>query len=164
MSTSRDVGRLPVPEEITEVVIAPGNRIELLVETTERSSTLVAAPVDRGGMDGMMGRSMAGDGPMTGCAGSGEGAMMDFAVNAREFDPDRTDFPAAAGTVEEWTLRNSSPTDHPVHLHVWPAQIVEDGDRDVSRSRWQDVVSVPAVGHVEVLITVEDFPGRTVYH
>ena len=70
----------------------------------------------------------------------------------------------ATGTVEQWTLTNSSPMDHPVHLHVWPMQIIEDGDRELSEPRWQDVVNVPAFGNVEVLIAFDDFPGRTVYH
>ncbi|MHA7277955.1 multicopper oxidase family protein [Arthrobacter sp. Hz1] len=214
---SRDLGRLPTPEKTTDVVIAPGNRIELLVDTTEGSSTLVAAPVDRGGMDEMMGGAMmGGNGPgngeaielltfevsgdpvqtpepvpagpalrdlrgepvtgrhtldfAMGMAGSmgggshGEGTMMAFTINGREFDPARTDTPVAAGAVEEWTLTNSSPMDHPVHLHVWPMQIIEDGDRDVSEPRWQDVINVPAFEQVKVLIAFDDFSGRTVYH
>lgn len=217
---SRDLGRLPTPEDITEVVLAPGNRIEMLVETTEGSSTLVAAPVDRGGMDAMMGGTMMGDnetgsgepvelltltvsgapvqkpppvpegpglrdlrgelitarrtldfamgmggGAMMG-SGGGEGdtTMMAFTINGQEFGPDRVDTPVAAGTVEEWTLKNSSPMDHPIHLHVWPMQIVQDGNRDLSEPRWQDVVNVPARSQVKVLIAFEDFPGKTVYH
>lgn len=58
---SRDLGRLPVPEDVTEVVLAPGNRVELLVETREGSSTLTAAPVDRGSMNAMMSGAMRGD-------------------------------------------------------------------------------------------------------
>ena len=227
---SRDLGRLPIPEEITEAVIAPGNRIELLVDTTAGSATLVAAPVNRGGMDammdeGMMGGTMMGDnepgndepiellalevsgdpvetptpvpeGPalrdlreepitsrhtldfamgMAGAMGGGgammgggggeeDTTMMAFTINGQEFDPDRVDTLVAAGTVEEWTLVNSSPMDHPVHLHVWPMQVVQDGDRDLAEPRWQDVVNVPAFGEVKVLIAFEDFPGRTVYH
>ena len=217
---SRDLGRLPVPEEITEAVLAPGNRIELLVNTREGSSALVAAPVNRGGMDTMMGGTMMGEtepgndepielltvevsgdlgqrpapvpeGPalpdlrgepitarrtldfamgmgggamMGGGGGEEDTTMMAFTINGQEFDPDRTDTPVAAGTVEEWTLVNSSPMDHPVHLHVWPMQIIQDGTRDLSEPRWQDVVNVPAFGQVKVLIAFDDFPGRTVYH
>ncbi|MFI7581518.1 multicopper oxidase domain-containing protein [Kocuria kalidii] len=219
---SRDLGRLPVPEEITEALITPGNRIELLVETTEGSSALITAPVDRGGMGAMMGRGrMSGNEPgddeptelltldvsgdpgrtptpvpagqalrdlrgepitarrtldfamgMSGTMG-GRGAMtggdedttgMGFTINGQEFDPARVDTPVTAGTVEEWTLVNSSPMDHPVHLHVWPMQVVQDGDRDVLAPRWLDVVNVPARSQVKVLIAFDDFPGRTVYH
>lgn len=221
---SRDLGRLPVPEEITEVVLAPGNRIELLVETTEGSSALVAAPVNRGGMDAMMGEGMMsgamggnepgngdpielltltvsgdparapapvpvgpeprdlrgqpiaarrtldfamgmGGGAMMGGGGSEEDTtMMAFTINGQEFGPDRVDTPVVDGTVEEWTLTNSSPMDHPIHLHVWPMQVIQEGNREVPEPRWQDVVNVSAHGRVRVLIAFEDFPGKTVYH
>lgn len=217
---SRDLGRLPLPEEITEAVLAPGNRTELLVDITEASSALIATPVNRGSMDTMMGGVMMGDdqpgndepiellnlsvsgdpaetpapvpeappvrdlrgGPiaarhtldfamgmgggsmMGGGGGEEETAMMAFTINGQEFDADRTDTPVGAGTVEEWTLTNSSPMDHPVHLHVWPLQIIKDGPREVSEPRWQDVVNVPAFGEVKALIAFDDFPGKTVYH
>lgn len=64
----------------------------------------------------------------------------------------------------EWTLANSSPMDHPMHLHVWPMQIIEDGDRDLSQTGWQNVVNLPAFGEVKALIVFEDFPGRNVHY
>jgi FtsP/CotA-like multicopper oxidase with cupredoxin domain len=218
--SARDVGRLPEPVEVTEVVLAPGNRVELLVDTREGTSTLVAAPVDRGSMGGMMNGMMGGpgDGPgtdepvdlltlevagdraeeagpvpsgpalrdlrdepvearrtldfamgmggMGGMMGGtrGPGQMMSFTIDGREFDADRTDQRVRVGTVEEWTLANSSPMDHPLHLHVWPMQVVADGGRDVSAPRWQDVVNIPAFGEVTVRVAFDDFGGRTVYH
>ncbi|MEF3120401.1 multicopper oxidase family protein [Kocuria flava] len=214
----RDVGRLPEPVELTEVTLAPGNRVELLVDTREGTSALTAAPVDRGSMDGMMGGAMPGDGPgtdepiellalevagdrvgdadpvpagpalrdlreepvaarrtldfamgmggMGGMMGSrrGPGQMMSFTIDGQEFDAERTDQRVRVGTVEEWTLTNSSPMDHPVHLHVWPMQVVAEEGRDVSAPQWQDVVNIPAFGEVTVRVAFDDFGGRTVYH
>nr|WP_272902285.1 multicopper oxidase family protein [Brevibacterium daeguense] len=213
---SLDLGRLAVPREVPEVVVLPGNRVELLVEGQEGSHTLAALPVDRGGMDGMMGGGMmngsrpgasapvelltfqvtgspvdalppvpAAPAPRDlrgepvegrrrldfgmamggGRMGPGGGpGMMAFTINGQEFDPDRIDADVAGGAVEEWTLTNSSPMDHPVHLHVWPMQIVEEGGRTVAEPRWQDVVNVPAFGEVKVLIAFDDFTGRSVFH
>ncbi|MCD1144467.1 multicopper oxidase family protein [Kocuria sp. LUK] len=214
----RDVGRLPEPVELTDVTLAPGNRVELLVDTREGTSALTAAPVDRGSMDGMMGGAMPGDGPgtdepielltlevagdrvgdadpvpagpalrdlreepvaarrtldfamgmggMGGMMGSrrGPGQMMSFTIDGRPFDAERTDQRVRVGTVEEWTLTNSSPMDHPVHLHVWPMQVVAEEGRDVSAPKWLDVVDVPAFGEVTVRVAFDDFGGRTVYH
>ncbi|MFC4905390.1 multicopper oxidase family protein [Kocuria oceani] len=219
--SGRDVGRLPAPREITEVTLAPGNRAELLVDTRGGTSTLTAAPVDRGSMDGMMGGRTPGDGPgndepielltleVTGApAGAvgpvppgpaprdlrgepvaarrtldfamgmdggmmsggmmgstrGPGSMTTFTINGEPFDEDRTDQRVAPGTVEEWTLTNSSPMDHPMHLHVWPMQVVADGDGDVDAPLWLDVVDIPAFGEVVVRVAFDDFTGRTVYH
>ncbi|MUN61818.1 multicopper oxidase domain-containing protein [Kocuria sediminis] len=233
--TLRLLGRLPAPREVTEVTLAPGNRAELLVDTRAGTSRLLAAPVDRGGMDGMMGGRVPGDGPgndepielltlevagdpardpgpvpagpvprdlrgepvaarrtldfamgaAMGMGGGmmdegmmgegmmgdgvtggtrGPGSMMSFTINGERFDEERTDQRVAAGTVEEWTLTNSSPMDHPLHLHVWPMQVVQDQDRDVGTPLWLDVVNIPASGVVVVRVAFDDFTGRTVYH
>lgn len=208
---SRDIGRLPVPEDITEVVLAPGSRTELLVETREATSTLTASPVDRGSLSSMMGGPAMGDSSQSGSsvdlcllavsgsggsdpgpvpegrplrdlrnepiavarrltlgtgtdAEMGMGSMMAFTINGREFDPVRVDETTTVGTVEEWTLVNSSSMDHPLHLHVWPMQVIYDGDREVTEPRWQDVVNVPARGRVTIRVAFDDFPGRTVFH
>ena len=95
--------------------------------------------------------------------GSGMGQVgMGFTINGKEFDAGRIDEVVSVGTVEEWTLTNSSPMDHPMHLHVWPMQLIEDGGRSIPGSRWQDVVNIPA-GR-KVLVSFDDFPGRTVFH
>ncbi|GAA2001398.1 multicopper oxidase family protein [Brevibacterium samyangense] len=218
---SRDLGRLPAPQNVSEVVVLPGNRVELLVEAEEGTASLVAAPVDRGRAAGMMGggpRGRSGPGevdpfelatfsvtgnpveklppvppasalrdlreePVTerrefdfamgmgpggmdgGRMGTpGGGGMMTFTINGQEFAHDRTDAEVRSGTVEEWTLSNSSPMDHPVHLHVWPMQVIEQDGRAVGEAWWQDVVNVPAFGEVKVLIAFDDFTGRSVFH
>lgn len=204
---SRDLGRVPEPAEISEVELAPGNRVELLVEAREGTSTLVSTPVDRGSMNGMMGGARPGGGdavdlltldvtgrpaaplpnvpvgpalrdlrgePVAGRrtldfgmgmgGGMGGGGMMSFTIDGRTFDPDRLDTSVGAGGIEEWTLVNSSTMDHPAHLHVWPMQVIEDGDRDLIEPTWQDVVNIPARGQVKVRVAFDGFDGRTVYH
>lgn len=92
------------------------------------------------------------------------GGMMGFTINGREFSAARTDTTVAAGSVEEWTLTNPSPMDHPFHLHVWPMQVIEQGGRALDRPEWRDVVNVPAQGRVKVRVAFTDFTGRSVYH
>ena len=95
--------------------------------------------------------------------GSG-GNMMGFTIDGKEFDPARIDTIVRGGTIEEWTLTNTSPMDHPVHLHVWPMQIVERAGAAVNSVLWQDVVNVPAMSSIRVRIAFDDFTGKTVYH
>lgn len=217
-----DSGRHRTPRDVEEVLLAPGNRADLLVTAEVGTSVLRALPVNRGSMGSMMGgngttRSPASpDGtalatftvagapgaalapvpeqpaprdlraePVTarrelvfamgmgnnssGSAGMGDGmgqgsGMMSFTINGRPFDPARVDTTVPAGAVEEWTLRNTSPMDHPVHLHVWPMQIMEQAGQPVDTPRWQDVVDVPARSNVRVRIAFDDFTGKTVYH
>ena len=98
--------------------------------------------------------------------GMGGGGMgMAFGFDGREFEPDRVDQWVGVGTVEEWTIANTSPMDHPFHLHVWPMQVIAADDVDpTGRPDWRDVIIVPARGQVTVRIRFADFGGRTVYH
>ncbi|TFB91426.1 multicopper oxidase family protein [Cryobacterium sp. HLT2-28] len=208
-----DSGRFEKPEKVEEVLLAPGNRADLLVTASEGTTTLRAVPYDRGD-DGMMGGMMGGGRRSAGAevtlatvtvanAGGGSkadalpalprqatprdlrgatvtarrefvfemgmggmmgGGGMGFTINGREFDGGRVDTTVQGDTVEEWTLTNTSQMDHPLHLHVWPMQVVERGGRAVDSVLWQDVVNVPARSAMRVRIAFTGFAGKTVYH
>jgi FtsP/CotA-like multicopper oxidase with cupredoxin domain len=96
--------------------------------------------------------------------GMGGAGMMSFTLDGREFDASRVDQDVPAGAVEEWELRNTSPMDHPFHLHVWPMQVVHEGGIEPAQPTWRDVVNVPANGTSLVRIAFDGVDGRTVYH
>ncbi|MFO7689228.1 MAG: multicopper oxidase domain-containing protein, partial [Cryobacterium sp.] len=98
-----------------------------------------------------------------GMGGMGGGSVS-ATINGREFDGARVDTTVQFGSVEEWLLTNTSPMDHPMHLHVWPMQIVEQGGQAVQSVLWQDVVNIPARSTTRVRIAFDTFDGRTVYH
>lgn len=89
---------------------------------------------------------------------------MDLGFDGRPFDAERVDQQVAAGSVEEWTITNPTPMDHPFHLHVWPMQLIEADGEPVSEPTWRDVVNVPANGRVRTLEDFTHHPGRSVYH
>ena len=115
---------------------------------------------EMGGMGAMMGGGMGMVRParMPGPGGMG------FTIDGREFDHSRIDQEVRLGTVEEWTIRNDSPMDHPFHLHVWPMQVTADPEPVSGEPVWLDVVNVPPLSQVTVRVPFEDFGGRTVYH
>jgi FtsP/CotA-like multicopper oxidase with cupredoxin domain len=90
--------------------------------------------------------------------GMAGGGGMSFTIDGKSFDADRTDIVVAAGTVEEWEIRNTSSMDHPLHLHVWPMLPV---DEPVGL---KDTINVPARQSVRVQIAFTGITGRTVYH
>jgi FtsP/CotA-like multicopper oxidase with cupredoxin domain len=94
---------------------------------------------------------------------SSEGGMV-MTIDGRPFDPARVDQVTRLGTVEEWTYVNATGMDHPMHLHVWPMQVVAIDGRPVADVVYQDVVRVSAGGETTVRIPFEDFDGRTVFH
>jgi FtsP/CotA-like multicopper oxidase with cupredoxin domain len=208
LQVAGDAGRLAEPTPVAEVLLVPGNRVELLVRVPMAGRhRLIAEPVDRGTV-GMMGPMMGGRAPgdsrvvtlvhvaavgdvvpaaalpprltelidlrelqvdaertLTLATGMGMGRGMRFTIDGREFDPDRADTAVQLGTVEEWTITNDSPMDHPFHLHVWPMQVVaRDGQTVGGSPQWLDVVNIAARGSATVRVRLNDFPGRTVYH
>lgn len=91
-------------------------------------------------------------------------ARLEFFIDGKLFDPERTDFAAKLGTTEHWEFVNQSGMDHPMHLHVHPFQIYARGGVRELRATWKDVVNVPAKNSVELLVPFTDFPGKTVMH
>ncbi len=203
-----DSGRFAAPREVSEIILAPGNRADVLVTTASGTATLQTLPIDRGSAMGMMGgprgsstsanlatlvvagtsahaladvpkqpqprdlRTIAVDGRhelvfamgMGGMGMRGGSSMMSFTIDGKEFDSTRIDTTVRGGSIEEWTLTNTSPMDHPIHLHVWPMQIVEQDGAVVDDILWQDVVNVRANSSVRVRILFDNFTGTTVYH
>ena len=51
-----DSGRFPEPETVNELLLAPGNRADLLLTAAAGESVLQTLPYSRGGMPGMMGQ------------------------------------------------------------------------------------------------------------
>jgi FtsP/CotA-like multicopper oxidase with cupredoxin domain len=203
---------LHAPHERDEVLLAPGNRADLLVRAGRPGGyPMRTLPYDRGRMGPMArgrGARRSGEVVLADLLVGGEAQRrrsvptllparddlrdrpvdrrrtvtfdmgmgmgmgmrmgmggMSFTIDGREFDADRVDQSVVPGALEEWTLRNASPMDHPLHLHVWPFQVVSqhgapiDGPPD-----WRDTVNIPAHGEVVVRIPFTGVSGRTVYH
>lgn len=202
-----DSGHTPAPLALQDVLLAPGNRADLLVTLRPGTSEILTLGHDRGSAMGPMMGGTPLSGPATlatlvvegtpapalpavgqrpaepdlrsrapdrrreitftmgmGGMGRGMGGMMGVGFDGRAFDHHRTDQAVDAGALEEWTLRNPTPMDHPFHLHVWPMQLVEDDGAPVASATWRDVVNVPAGGSVRVLVDFAAHPGRSVYH
>ncbi|CAN5457485.1 multicopper oxidase CueO [soil metagenome] len=198
-----DSGRLAEARSVQQLLLAPGNRADVLVTMKQGTSSLRTVSVDRGSSGGMGGSSdssssdiarltVAGAAttpapavaiqavprdlrtvnadrartltlamPMGGMGGSGIGG---FTIDGRSFDPSRIDQRVPAGAVEEWTIVNRSPMDHPFHLHVWPMQVLRVGSETIGPAEWQDVVNIPAHSSSQVRIAFDDFTGTSVFH
>jgi FtsP/CotA-like multicopper oxidase with cupredoxin domain len=203
-----DGSTLPTPREVDRLVLAPGNRGDLLIRPAGAGRySLISEAYDRGspGM-GMGGGASSTSGPAAlatllvttgsattppprppataavpdgpiaatrhltfamgmngGMGGMGSGGMA-FTIDGRTFNADRTDQTARLGSVEEWLITNTSPMDHPFHLHVWPFQVIQDSTGSFLPGVPQDVVLVPAHGWTRIRVHLSDYPGRSVYH
>ncbi len=199
---------LSAPVDRDQVILAPGNRVDVIVRPTAGGRfALLAAPYDRGSATMMGGMGATGDtrgpvtlatlvvtgstgtppplpttlpaptepqGPVTRLrqltfamglgAGMRMGLGLGFTIDGRTFDPGRDDQIVTPGTTEQWTVVNTSPMDHPFHLHGWPFQVMDTNLSTPPATTLQDVVLVPAYGQANLRIPFTGHSGRSVYH
>ncbi len=128
------------------------------VSSSPLPATLPARPIPPGPANAHRELSFA-----MGMGGTG-GMGMRFTIDGRTFDDRRDDQTVHLGSTEDWTITNTSPMDHPFHLHVWPFHVLDDSVGTPRAATRQDVVLVPARGWVRVRIPFTDYSGRSVYH
>jgi len=89
-----------------------------------------------------------------------------FFIDGRTFDPQRTDVRVKLGAVEVWTIRNESAELHNFHIHQTPFQVTAVNGVPERFLGYQDIVTVPARGEVQVTIPFTDptIVGRFVFH
>ncbi len=87
-----------------------------------------------------------------------------FLIDGKAFEPGRVDVRVARDTVEDWVIRNTSPMDHPFHLHVWPFQVIEQSAGGAPEPGWKDTVNVPANSTMRLRIPFTGITGTTVFH
>ncbi len=167
-----DGGLLPTGVPLTEVDIAPAERLDLLVDFSE---------LDEGG--GLVLRDSLAGWELLGFTGSGRGAggtmpsvrsqitplspadvveTREFIfegssqINGREFEMDRVDFQVPRGQTERWILSAPSDAPHPVHAHASPFQIQSrTGGRGQVfpwETGWKDTVLLENGETVELLV------------
>ena len=88
-----------------------------------------------------------------------------FTIDGRTFAMDRVDARAEHGTLEIWEVVKDHTSDHQFHLHSHRVQVLDRDGRPEPFRAWRDTVNVPARSTVRLLVPFrEGGPGRTVYH
>jgi FtsP/CotA-like multicopper oxidase with cupredoxin domain len=85
-------------------------------------------------------------------------------IDGKAFDADRVDQTIQLGALEEWTIRNDSDDWHPFHIHVNDFQVVAIGDAPYDAHSLLDTVPLPPNSSVTFRIRFADFTGKAVYH
>ena len=66
-----------------------------------------------------------------------------FTINGKHFKPGRIDATAHLGTVEQWTLVNTSYEQHPFHTHTDYFQVMSVNGTPYDANSLQDTVIIP---------------------
>lgn len=187
-----DGGLLPTPYEAETLLIAPGERYDVLVEVA-RDTTLRNTYYDRG-------HNIPNNGPVDlmavhlGAAGRAMAPLPDqwgdvalipvnastprkrfelreeevgltepqFSINNERY-PNVTPIPGRPGDVAVWEIVNMTEMDHPFHLHGMSFQILDDAGLAVPRLGWKDTVNVPQMKTVRFAVKYGP-DGRWMYH
>lgn len=183
---SNDGLSLPAPEQVGELLLAPGQRVEVLVVGGGEGSYRLLANAYSSGFVGIRttkalatlqitGAAMAmalpgslplserqtpiGDGQIAATQTMEFGLAGHYVINGQVFDPNRIDFRVRVGTSEEWLLLNSTAEDHPFHIHTNPFVVTKINGASVAPV-WRDTVTVPrSGGSVTIRHRFQDYNG-----
>jgi FtsP/CotA-like multicopper oxidase with cupredoxin domain len=70
---------------------------------------------------------------------------------------------AEVGETQLWTITNKATWAHPIHLHGYFFQVLDDKGDPVRPLAWKDTINVPADKTVRFLVRL-DRPGSWMYH
>lgn len=180
-----DGGFLPAPVALSILSVAPGERVEILVDFSDSGAPVLMSGIEQPfgvvefGVDSTMPvritrlpekfgpeledftdteartRQISLDMGMGGMMMGGGG----FAINQRPFAMDRIDLEVALGSIERWIIR-SSMIAHPFHVHGVQFRVIsEDGAPPRPENLgWKDTVLVP--GETEIVMRFDQPASR----
>jgi FtsP/CotA-like multicopper oxidase with cupredoxin domain len=93
-------------------------------------------------------------------------AATKFYVDDKIYDPKRIDARVPLGSIEEWTIKNTSLDFHEFHIHQLGFQVIEINGVAQPFSGFVDDARVPEKGEIKVLIPFVDpiMVGHIMYH
>lgn len=85
-------------------------------------------------------------------------------INSKTMDMARVDEQAELGATEIWEIRNLVGMDHPFHLHGFQFQVLDRNGEAASQRQWKDTVNVPGRETARFIVRYDDYPGKWMYH
>jgi FtsP/CotA-like multicopper oxidase with cupredoxin domain len=177
-----DAGLLQEPREVTEVLITPGERVELAVGPFEAGEAIEieALPYDRGKGESdrvRFGTLRVGASAPSRVTAAGEALPVEPLAGVGT-EPTRTidlkalmhgghhqrDDPVRVGELQVWELVNETGSDHPFHLHGFFFQVVEANGEAPPVVSWEDTVNVPRKSRMVIAWLPDNRPGEWMYH
>ena len=189
-----DGGLFERPVEVSEIVLANGERAELLVRGTGppgSRSMLQTLPYDRyipqtRPRDWTQARDLmvvqyTPDAPVPlaavpnvlrrvpaldtlAASATRVIALSQGLINGKMMDMSRVDVSARLGATEIWQVENLVGMDHPFHLHGFQFQVIDRNGVPEPVRRWKDTVNVPKHETVRFIVRYDDYPGKWMFH
>jgi len=74
------------------------------------------------------------------------------------------DKPVKVGELQIWEIDNVSLMDHPFHLHGFFFQVLEDGGKEPAYKAWKDTYNIKPKTKVKIAWMPDNRPGTWMYH
>lgn len=177
-----DGGLLSEPRGATEVLITPGERVELAVGPFDEGELIAieGLPYDRGQGESELERfATVRVGATAPSRVTAPGAPSRIEpLTSPDAEPTRTidmkalmhgghaqrDDPVRVGELQIWELVNETGSDHPFHLHGFFFQVVDVNGETPTVVSWEDTVNVPKKARVLIAWLPDNRPGQWMYH
>jgi FtsP/CotA-like multicopper oxidase with cupredoxin domain len=91
-------------------------------------------------------------------------AMTQGFLNGRAMDMDRIDKVAELGATEIWEIENLVGMDHPFHLHGFQFQVLDRDGVAEPFRRWEDTINVPRHSTARFIVRFDNYPGMWMFH
>jgi FtsP/CotA-like multicopper oxidase with cupredoxin domain len=194
LHVGNDGGLFEVPVEVDEIVLANGERVEVLVRGTAAAGTravLQALPYDRyvpqtrpaewNVARDLLAVAYSRERPVRSPVVPGrlrEIPALDPAeasvtrvmtmtqgfLNNQPMDMQRVDARAQLGATEIWEIENLVGMDHPFHLHGFQFQVLDRNGVPEPFRSWQDTINVPKHSTARFIVRFDNYPGKWMFH
>jgi bilirubin oxidase len=189
-----DGGLFELPREVTEIVLANSERVELLVRgvgSPSRPNKLLTLPYDRynpqmrpkhwDAPQDLVELQYLAEPPVTPvtipatlrripaldtsrATVTRTISLSQGLINGKTMDMGRVDASSRLGVTEIWTIENLVGMDHPFHLHGFQFQVLDRNGVPEPYRSWKDVVNVPKHETVRFIVRFDDFAGKWMFH
>jgi len=85
-------------------------------------------------------------------------------INGKAMDMSRVDISARLGTTEIWEIENIVGMDHPFHLHGFHFQVLDRNGVPTPYRTWKDTINVPRHETMRIIVHFDDYPGKWMFH
>jgi bilirubin oxidase len=85
-------------------------------------------------------------------------------INGKPMDMNRVDFTAQLDATEIWEIENIVGMDHPFHMHGFQFQVIDRNGVPEPFRSWKDMVNVPKHQTARIIVRFARYPGKWMFH
>jgi len=188
-----DGGLLEKPHQVTEALIIPGERIDIITGPFTEGETFAIESLPYNRMTSIkpkhqqyatvkVGASKSSaafipeklrnieslapqNAPVTRKVKFSVGASLKHGIDFLVNDDVHTaDKPVNIGELQIWEVSNTSLMDHPFHLHGFFFQVIEENGKAPAYKAWKDTYNLKPRSKVKIAWIPDNRPGRWMYH